>query len=218
MVLTAFLLLVIPMNHAEWRTLAVGATSLRQTINEMCSLTFGTSSKIAAGTARVGMAVLAAVGVAVAWRLWNRRDGVLVVLTGGTLAASLVLLLAAHAWKRVPFPRGGSVYLIPICVLLVSGTILKLHNKAARVAFLMLAALTIGRYLTELPVGMYASGSGFAGGRELAKTLRKAAGGRSVRIGTSAAASPILDFYKSRYRQANWDGIGQGLAGHETST
>ena len=210
--LTAFLLLVIPLNHAEWKTLAVGATSLRQTINELSALTFGTSSKVLAAAARVVVAVVAVVGAAAAGRWW-RRDGGLVVLTGGTLAFSLVVLMLAHAWMQVAFPQGGSVYLIPLLVLSVMGSILKFRHKAAQVGFLILSVVGIGRYVMELPLGMYASGRQFAGGRKLAKTLRAAAAQKAVRIGASAGAAPILEFYKTRYRQGNWQGIGQGLSG-----
>jgi hypothetical protein len=51
---------------------------------------------------------------------------------------------------------------------------------------------------------MYASGRQFAGGRSLAKALRTNAGTAPVRIGVSAAAAPILDYYRARYRQGNW--------------
>ena len=41
-----FLLLAIPLNHADWKTLAVGATSLRQTVDELTELSLGTSLKV----------------------------------------------------------------------------------------------------------------------------------------------------------------------------
>ena len=53
--LTMFVLLVIPLNHAEWKTLGVGATSLRQTINELTALSLGTSLKVIGAVARVAL-------------------------------------------------------------------------------------------------------------------------------------------------------------------
>src|ERR1035438_3079877 len=61
--LTAFVLLAIPLNHAQWKTLGVGATSLRQTINEITALSLGTSLKVIAAIARVALALVAVAGV-----------------------------------------------------------------------------------------------------------------------------------------------------------
>src|ERR1035441_10320038 len=56
--LTAFVLLAIPLNHAEWKTLAVGATSLRQTTNEITALSLGTSLKVIGAMAQIGRALV----------------------------------------------------------------------------------------------------------------------------------------------------------------
>src|ERR1017187_5309688 len=53
--LTVFVPLAIPLNRAEWKTLAVGATSLRQTINEITALSLGTSLKVIGALARVAV-------------------------------------------------------------------------------------------------------------------------------------------------------------------
>ena len=201
--LTAFLLLVIPVNHAEWKPLAVGATSLRQTINELSRLTFGSANTVLAAVARVGVAVVAIVGAAAAWTERRQDDG-LTVLTGGTLAVSLMLLLLAHGWKQVPFPQGGSIYLVILLELVFMQLLLKLHTRTAQITLLVLPVLLVGRYLTELPLGAYAAGRDVSGGRELAKHLRTATGDSVVRIGATPGAAPILEFYKTRYRKGNW--------------
>jgi hypothetical protein len=54
---------------------------------------------------------------------------------------------------------------------------------------------------------MYTSGSQFAGARTLAKALRVKAGHASVRIGTSLAAEPIINYYRARYGQSNWQPV-----------
>jgi uncharacterized membrane protein len=205
--LTMFVLLAIPLNHAEWRTLGVGATSLRQTVNEITALSLGTSLKVLGVAARVALAVLALAGVVAAARQWRRKEAALITLTGGTLALTLVLLLAAHRWLHTPFPQEGAIYLIPISALIVTAAILKLHNKTAQIAFLSLSALLGARYLSEFPLGMYAAGSQLSGARTLAKTLRVKAGQRPVKIGASLAAEPILNYYRIRYRQGNWQPI-----------
>jgi hypothetical protein len=202
--LTAFVLLAIPLNHAEWKTLGVGATSLRQTINEITALSLGTSLKVIAAIARVALALVAVAGVFASVRCWRRRDGALLALTGATLALTLVLLIAAHRWLHTPFPQDGAIYLIPLTVLPVTAAILKGHNKTAQIAFLCVSAVLLARYVSQFPSGMYAAGSQFAGARTLAKTLRAKAGHASVRIGASLAAEPIINYYRARYRQVNW--------------
>jgi len=205
--LTAFVLLAIPLNHAEWKTLGVGATSLRQTINEITAVSLGTSLKVIGAIARVGLALVAVAGIYASARYWRRRDGALIALTGASLALTLMFLIAAHRWLHTPFPQDGAIYLIPLTVLSVTAVILKRPNKAAQIAFLSVSAVLLARYLGEFPFGMYAAGSQFSGARTLAKTLRVKAGNGAVRIGASLAAEPIVNYYRIRYRQGNWQPI-----------
>ena len=208
--LTAFVLLVIPINHAEWKTFAAGASSLRQTINEIIALSMGTSLKVVGAVARLGLALAAVAGMAAMVRYRRRPDGALAALSGGTLALTLVLLMAAHRWLQTPFPQEGAIYLIPLTVLTVTPVILKWKHKAAQIAFLSVAAVLLARYVTEFPFGMYSAGRQFSGARTLAKTLRGKAGQRAVRIGVSLAAEPILSYYRMRYGQENWQSIDRG--------
>jgi hypothetical protein len=208
--LTAFVLLVIPINHAEWKTLAAGATSLRQTINEIIALSMGTSLKVVSAAARLGLALAAVAGMAAMVRYRRRPDGALAALSGGTLALTLVFLMAAHRWLHTPFPQAGAIYLIPLTVLSVTSVILKPNHKAVQIAFLVAAAVLLTRYLAEFPFGTYTAGRQFSGARTLAKTLRGKAGRGAVRIGVSPAAEPILSYYRMRYGQANWQSIDRG--------
>ena len=41
----------------------------------------------------------------------------------------------------------------------------------------------------------------------MAKTLRENAGTAPVRVGASLAAEPIINYYRTRYRQGNWQRI-----------
>jgi hypothetical protein len=205
--LTAFVLLAIPLDRAEWKTLAVGATSLRQTINEITASSLRTSLKVIGAMARVAVALVALAGAVAALHYWRRRDGALVTLTGASLALTLVFLMAAHRWLQTPFPQEGAIYLIPLTTLIVTAVILKQHNKAAQITFLAVSAVLLARYVAELPFGIYAAGSQFSGARTLAKTLRANARGGSPRIGVSLAAEPIMSYYRTRYRQGNWQPI-----------
>jgi hypothetical protein len=205
--LAAFLFLAIPLNHADWKTLAIGATSLRQTINELNALSLGTSSAFIAAAARVALALLSFAGASAAVRYWRRQDGALLALTGATLALTLVLLIAAHRWLQTPFPQGGALYLIPLTTLPVTAVILKQNNKTAQIAFLCVSTVLLARYISVFPFGMYAAGRQLSGARTLAKTLRVKAGNTSVRIGASLAVEPIINYYRTRYRQGNWQPV-----------
>ena len=202
--LTAFVLLVIPLNHAEWNTLAVGATSLRQTINELIALSLGTSLKVFGAVGRVALALLALAGSAAAVRHWKRQDGMVVAFTGATLALTLMLLLTGHLLLHTPFPQEGAIYMIPLTMLPVTAAILKGKRRTAQIAFLTLSGLLLARYLSEFPLGAYTAGRQFAGGRILAKTLREKVGLAPARIGFSPDAEPIMNYYRTRYRQGNW--------------
>src|ERR1019366_6859316 len=153
--LTAFVLLAIPLDRAEWKTLAVGATSLRQTINEITALSLGTSLKVIGAMARVALALVALAGAAAALSYWRPRDGALIALAGASLALTLVFLMAAHRWLRAPFPQEGTIYMISLTTLIVATVILKQNNKAARIAFLAVSAVLLARYVVEFPFGMY---------------------------------------------------------------
>jgi hypothetical protein len=205
--LTMFVLLVIPLNHAEWKTLGSGASSLRQTINELITLSLGTSLKVIGTAGRIALALLALCGVVVAFRYWRRWDRALAALSSATLTLTLVLLLVAHRWLHTPFPQQGAIYLIPLSILPVIALTFKQNNKTVQIGFLILCSLILVRYVSIFPLGAYASGSQFAGGRTLAKTLRENVGTASVRVGASPAAEPIINYYRTRYRQENWQRI-----------
>ena len=157
--------------------------------------------------ARVTLALLAVACVILATRYWRRPDRALVTLPGATLALTLVLLMAAHRWLRTPFAQQGAIYLIPLSVLTVAAAIFKRKNKTAQIAFLTFSALILIRYIALFPFGAYIEGRQFAGGRTLAKTLRENAGTAPVRVGASSAAEPVINYYRTRYRQGNWQRI-----------
>ncbi len=188
MFLTLFVLLTIPVNRAQWATLGIGATSLRQTLNELTALSLGTSLKAVAGGARVGVALVALVGMTLALRHWRHREGALLAIAGALLPLTLGLLLGAHRFLHTPFPQQGALYILPILTLIVSVIFLKQQRKAAQVAYLVLSGVLLLRYATLFPLGDYAAGEHFSGGRALAKMLRKTTGTVIVRVGVSRDA------------------------------
>jgi hypothetical protein len=155
----------------------------------------------------VALAFVAIAGVLAAVRVWRRHDAALTALTGATLGLTLLILIAAHRWLHTPFPQESAIYLIPLTVLPVTAWILKTHSRSAQIALLSLSTILLICYLSVFPFGNYLGVGQFSGARTLARTLRASAGNRQATIGASLAAEPIMNYYRLRYRQENWQPI-----------
>jgi hypothetical protein len=201
--LTAFVLLTVPLNHADASVVTQGATSLRQTLNELTDASFGLENSVAAAAARIAAGLLAIVGL---WVGLRRRVPAIVYLTGGSLAAAFGLLLAAHRWAHAAFPESGALYLIPLITLFVAGLVWQSKRDPAQITFLVLSALCVAHYADHLRLP-YRAAAGLAGGRAMAQSLRDDAGQRDVRIAADGDAEAVMRYYKERYRQPNWHTI-----------
>jgi hypothetical protein len=206
-VLTMFVLLAIPLDHVDKTSFLGGATSLRQTLNEITALSLDTSLPSVTAAIRVGVAILAVICVLAVVRFGRDRWNGLIVLPAGTMALTLTILLAAHRWLHSPFPLSGAIYLIPVSTLVVACLLLKWNHKTAQVALYAGGILLIGRYLSATDVRNYAGNEQFAGGRALSKALRTAVGPGGINIGASEVAEPIINYYRTRLRQGNWERV-----------
>jgi hypothetical protein len=199
MLVFLFVLLAIPLNRVLLIDFAHGATSLRQTLAELTALSLS-AVKLPAVVIRVAVGLLLAAGVTVAFRRGS-SDPIL-LLASGTALIGLLLMIGAHARIKAPFPQRGAIYFIPILALIG----LALFR---RIPWLLipLATACILIYAAELPTGPYLDGHEFAGSREIVKAIRTDAKQRTVRIGASPDLEPILNYYRLRYRQGNWERI-----------
>lgn len=203
LVVFLFVLLAIPLNRVLLSDFATGATSLRQTLAELTAASLAVlplPEGVVAGAVRVGLAILVLGAAVLAVR--RRKGDPLLALCAATSLSGSVLLLLAHRWLKVPFPQEGAIYFIPILTL----SCLSLVRRYPRVA-LALALPCILLYAAELPVGPYREARPFAGSRDIAKALRAEAGTSLVRVAVSPPLEAILDYYRARYRQANWQTI-----------
>jgi hypothetical protein len=203
MIVLLFVLLVLPLNRALLSDFATGATSLRQTLAELTALSFGAlpvNQRVLAAVLRIAAALLLVAGAAMVIR--RRRSGPILYLTTGTALFGFLLLLLAHAQIKTPFPERGAVYFIPILTLIG----LSLVRRSPKLLWVPAAACIL-IYAAGLPAGAYLDGREFAGGRELAKALRADAGQRAVGVATSPALEPVINYYRARYRQGNWERI-----------
>jgi len=194
--ISAFLILVIPLNRADFATPIDGATSLRQTLNSLTGLPPGWQ----ATAGRIGAAVLAVAVIALAAQ-GRGRCGTLTRLTAGTIVVGFGVLELGHRWLKAPFPVGGSaLYFIPL--LSVAGLCIVERLDRRPVAWLLL--LVSGAYLFQVSLQHYSEWPDYAGARSAVKALRQDAGHRPVRVAASQGLDEVLNYYRARYALRLW--------------
>jgi hypothetical protein len=214
---TAFLVLVIPLNHADFATFNTGATSLRQTLHSMTALSLfhGHPSSLppvlAAGVrAATGLLVIAVVLVAaqILRRRGQGRVESLLVLLAATMLLTFVALELAHRIFLVPFPVNGSaLYFIPAGTLAALALVRKTNRMPLERGALIVAALCIAGYLLQFNIRIYGEWPEYAESRSLVKAIRREAGLRHIRIGASAGMEQVLNYYRARYNLGKWDAV-----------
>jgi hypothetical protein len=201
--LTAFVLLIIPINHAEASVVTQGATSMRQMLNQLTIGSFGFENSLVLAAGRIAIGLAAAMGL---WFGFRRRPSELVCVTGGSLAVVLVLLLAAHRWAHAAFPEAGALYLVPVVTLFGAGLAAKAGRGRLQIALVVASALCAAHYVAHFRAP-YRAAADFAGARDLARALEADAQDRGIRIAAPGDAGAILRYYKVRLRQGNWHTI-----------
>lgn len=198
---TAFLILVVPLNHTDFATFNHGATSLRQTMNSLTALSLpvGRASWPAlAAVVRIGAALVALATVLVAVRGTLDR---LTYILGCTMAVSFVALEVGHRVFKIAFPLGRSaLYFIPILTLAGLCLVRRIGWKPLHWA----ALLASGVYLFQFNVHMYGEWPEYANGRSLVKAIRKDAGPVPVRVAASPGWDQVLNYYRARYALGGW--------------
>ena len=199
----AFVLLAIPLNRILLSDLAPGATSLRQTLAELTAFSFSgvpLNPKVLAAVVRVGIGLLLAAACVVAIR--RSAADPLLVLASGTAVIGLVILLASHRLISAPLPQRGAIYFIPILTLIGLALLRRSPTTVAAMSAVCLLIYAAG--FAAGAQGAFLDGREYAGSREIAKALRADAKKRAVRIATSLELEPVMNYYRSRYRQDNW--------------
>jgi hypothetical protein len=221
---TAFLVLVIPLNHVDLATFNTGATSLRQTLHSITALSLfhGNPSSLppvlAAGV-RVGLGLLVMAVVFAAVQILRRRqrgrvESLLVMLAAAMLLTFVTLELARRVFS-VSFPVNGSaLYFIPVTTLAGLALVRKLNRKPLELCAVIVAVLCVASYMIQFNVRIYGEWPEYAEARSVVRAIRRDAGPRHIRIGAGAGMEPILNYYRARYRLGNWDAVNsQPLAG-----
>jgi hypothetical protein len=214
---TAFLVLVIPLNHVDLATFNIGATSLRQTLYSITALSLfhghpSSLPPVLAAGGRVGLGLLVIAVVFAAAQILRRREQgrveSLLVLLAGTMLLTFVTLELAHRVFLVPFPVNGSaLYFIPVTTLAALTLVCIVNRKPLELGAIIMAVLCIACYLIQFNVRIYGEWPEYAEARSVVKAIRRDAGLEHIRIGASAGMEPVLNYYRARYRLGNWDAV-----------
>ena len=208
-VLTAFLILVIPFNHADFATFNYGATSLRQTLNSLTALSLlhGDPSGLppwVAAVVRVGVAVVALL-VAVPRR---GRPGGLLYLLAGTILLGFAGLELGHRVLKIPFPLGRSgLYFIPVFTLAGLCLIQRINWRPVEWAVLLVS----GVYILQFNLNLYGEWPEYVNARSVVKAIRQDAGRRALRVAASPGLDQVLNYYRARYALGAWVPVQPGL-------
>jgi 4-amino-4-deoxy-L-arabinose transferase-like glycosyltransferase len=231
-VLVAFLLLILPLSHAEPENFYFGAASLGETIRSLDALSFyhtraaSVLPRAIAGlhvidpAACAGLSALAIIALFAAVAAFRRREkgrsAILLILVSGTMAVGLALLVAVHllGGLRYPLCRTG-LYFIPIATLAGLTLAARMNYRPLRVAAGVFAVVVTAQYLTQFTVRMYGEWRSEAEAEALVQALIRDAGGRPASIAAGGAEEPVLSFYRDRYHQKNWEPVERGLPEHQ---
>jgi 4-amino-4-deoxy-L-arabinose transferase-like glycosyltransferase len=226
--LVAFLILVLPLSHAEPENFYFGGDSLRDTVRSLALLSVYHTRRVVAFPAAIGpvayiglgalVIVAVSAGVAALRRREKGRTAGFLLLTSGPMALGLALLVAAHRVGGMRYPLGGTgLYFIPIGTLAGMVLVARTHFPPVRAAAGLFAAVLGALYLMQFTTRVYAEWSGEAESEVLVQALIRDAAGRPVTVAAGGVEQPVLSFYRDRYRQKNWEPVERGLPDHDFS-
>jgi hypothetical protein len=196
----AFLILVLPLTHAEAANFYYGAQSIA-----------GMEQSLAGGGLAIRflvppLALLILAGAATAAVRYSRAPALL--LLGATMTLTLAALVVAHAWFGVLYPMGRTgIYWPPLFSL--AGVLTtawlwraKLPGKVAAAALGAVLVLSVGLFAAGFRTGQIPEWRYDAGTKRIVGLLRArhaAEPARRVRLGVTWLLEPSLNFYRQMY-------------------
>ena len=226
-VATAFVFLVLFLNHAEAGNFYFGAKTLDDAVTSLTvmSLYHNPGRPIFLGlhpdgfvvlrllhpAVWIGLCVLILAGFGAGARILVRREqgetpaDSLLVLCGLAMAFIAAAIIVANHWLGVPYPLNRtSLYWIPLSAFTSLALVRKVGWRPLTVPAIGLAALLSVQYLCEFNVRAYSEWWDQSGSRPAMQAIRRDAGSRNIRIGVSDTLEPILNFYRARHHIDNW--------------
>ncbi len=219
--LAAAALLAVPLREARRETFFFGAESLGETARSIVRLavehhpTWWTNTSFAAwiAGALTWAAILTAIAASSASMIrllrWRRfapgtRDAHRLLLYGGTLACTVILLTIAHHSAGVLYPKERTgLYFIPLIVLTLAGTAGSARSRILRWSAIAVLAVLTTTAVEQFTVGSYGPWRYDAGSRRIVDLISSRTGDAAglIRVGaTEHLYQPALEFYRvTRY-------------------
>ena len=214
----AVALLALPLSNASRDTFFFGADTLIEAARSIVTLsvqhhpTWWTGTALAAWTETAVtysaiVTAMAASGAGVSWLLRRRRlspAGQTLVLLGGTIALTIVLLAAAHLAAGVLYPKARTgLYFVPLLVLTLACAADRARPRVVRLAAAGVLCLLTATAVEQFTTGSYGQWRYDAGSHRIAGLIAARASGyrRAVRVATTEHLyQPALEFYRvTRY-------------------
>ncbi len=214
-------LLAVPLSNATLGTFFFGAENLVETARSIVRLavehhpTWWTNTSFAMWVA--GALTWAAIITAIAassasmirllrWRRFalGTRDAHWLLLYGGTLACTIILLTIAHHSAGVLYPKERTgLYFIPLIVLTLAGAAGSAPSRLLRWSAIAVLAVLTTTAVEQFTVGSYGHWRYDAGSRRIVELIssRTADAAGLIRVGaTEHLYQPALEFYRvTRY-------------------
>jgi hypothetical protein len=193
---TAFLILVLPLTRAQGANFYYGTNSIAETVRSLVILPAGLS---------VAVPVLVLV-ILVGAASHSRAPALL--LLGGTMALSLAAVVAAHALLGVLYPLGRTgIYWPPLFALAAVFTLpwlrrAKLPGKLAAAAVSAVLLVSVGLFAASFRTGPIPEWRYDAGTRRIVRLLmarHATEPARRIQLGVSWPLEPSLNFYRQMY-------------------
>jgi Dolichyl-phosphate-mannose-protein mannosyltransferase len=221
-IITAFVLLVLPLSHAKREQFFYGVSTITDFVSGLVHLSYYHSPRtwmvgrylpefgswywvIWAGI--VPAFVLATlIAGAIAARRWVRsrqfaavetNDRVLLLL-GGAMALMLLMIVAARHLFGVLYPSGRTgIYWAPMMTLAV---LLLIGKKYVRIPALVFAVFSVLMFAGGITIDSYPEWMGERKTKEVMRLIEARHGGREVRLGASWPLEAGSNFYRRRFR------------------
>jgi hypothetical protein len=219
---TAFLVLVLPLGHARRADFFYGAQSINEFVASLVHSSYYHNPRIWLVGRYVpgfgnwyeairfvivpGFLVAALVAGGMAARRWARtrrfaevgKNDLALLLMGGAMALMLLMVVAARHLMGLVYPSGRSgIYWVPMMTLAVLGLIGRRYVGIPALVFALISVLLFAGGITTTEFQEWA---GERHTKDAIRTIEARRGGREVRLGTSWALEASCNFYRERFR------------------
>jgi hypothetical protein len=218
---TAFLVLVLPLSHAKRADFFYGARTISEFVASLVHSSYYHNARIwivgnhlpffgnwyeAIRFAILPGALLAALAVGgMAARRWARtrrfaevgKNDLALLLLGGAMALMLIAVVAARHLLGLVYPSGRTgIYWVPMMTLAVLGLIGRRYVGIPALVFAVISVLLFAGGFTTTDFREWA---GERHTKDVIRMIEAQRGGREVRLGTSWALEASCNFYRRRF-------------------